>query len=118
MILGQLWMKKQGVILNMTNNFLAFWLGYCTYIGAISLLGPLSLLMKTIAVKIEKNIISQKMITKSSKKDMTNFLQTPNKLSSKKKRQINKNKQKASIGEISLNKATINSLKSSDKKNY
>ena len=32
---------------------------------------------------------------------MTDFLQTPNKLSSKKKRQINKSKQKANIKEIS-----------------
>ena len=40
----------------------------------------------------------------------------PNKLSSKKKRQINKSKQKANIKETSLGKATISSLKSSNKK--
>ena len=47
---------------------------------------------------------------------MTDFLQTPNKLSSKKKRQINKSKQKTSIGETSSKKATISSLDSSNKK--
>ncbi len=40
----------------------------------------------------------------------------PDKLSSKKRKQINKSKQKASIGETSSRKATINSLDSSDKK--
>ena len=47
---------------------------------------------------------------------MTNFLQMPNKLFSKKKRQINKSKQKVNIEEISSKKATISSLKSSSKK--
>lgn len=40
----------------------------------------------------------------------------PNKLSGKKRRQINKNKQKASIRGTSLRKAIINSLNSSNKK--
>ena len=47
---------------------------------------------------------------------MTNFLQMSNKLSSKKRRQINKSKQKISIREISLRKAIISSLDSSDQK--
>ncbi len=47
---------------------------------------------------------------------MTNFLQTPDKLSSKKRRQINKSKQKASIRETSSRKVTINNLDNSDKK--
>ncbi len=47
---------------------------------------------------------------------MTNFLQTPNKLLSKKKRHINKSKRKTSIRKISSRKATISSLDSSDKK--
>ena len=116
MILGRPWMKKHGVIIDMTNNSLAFWPGHCTHIGATSLLSPPSLPMETAAVSIEKNIKSQKMITKGSKEDMTDFLQMPNKLSSKKRRQINKNKRKTSIEESSLRKATINSLESSDKK--
>ena len=56
------------------------------------------------------------MIKKDSKKDITNFLQMPNKLSSKKKRQINKNKLKTSIGETSLRKTTNSSLDSFVKK--
>ncbi len=56
------------------------------------------------------------MIKKGSKNDMANFLQIPDKLSSKKRRQINQSKWKASIGETSSRKATINCLDSSDKK--
>ena len=47
---------------------------------------------------------------------MTDFLQTSNKLSSKRKKQINKSKRKASIEDISLREVTISSLESSDKK--
>ena len=67
-------------------------------------------------VRIERDITFQKMMKKSSKKDITDFLQTPNKFSSKKKRQINKNKQKRSIEETSSKNATINNLDSSNKK--
>ena len=109
-------MKKHRVIINITNDFLAFWLSHCTHIGATSPLSPPSLLTETVAVRIKIDIIPRKMIKKSSKEDMTDFLQTPNKLSSKKKRQINKSKQKASIGETSSRKAIISSLDSSDKK--
>ena len=56
------------------------------------------------------------MIKKGLKEDMTNFLQMPNKLSSKKRRQINKSKQKTNIGETSSKKATISSLNSYNKK--
>ena len=54
------------------------------------------------------------MIKKGSKKDMINFLQMPNKLSSKKRRQINKSKRKTSIKGTSLRKAIISNLNSSD----
>ena len=56
------------------------------------------------------------MIEKGLKEDITDFLQTPNKLSSKKRRQINKSKRKASIEETSSKKAMNSSLKNSDKK--
>ena len=36
MILVRPWMRKHGVIIDMTNNFLAFWPGHCTHIGATS----------------------------------------------------------------------------------
>ena len=109
-------MKKHGVIIDMTNNSLAFWPGYCTHIGATSLLSPPSLPTETAAVTIEEDITPRKMIKRGSKEDMTDFLQTPNKLSSKKRRQINKSKRKASIEKSSSRKAIINSLESSDKK--
>ena len=71
---------------------------------------------KTAVVTIEEDITPRKMIKRGSKGDITNFLQTPNKLSSKKRRRINKSKQNANIVETSSRKATINSLESSDKK--
>ena len=56
------------------------------------------------------------MIKRGSLADMTDFLQMPNKLSSKRRRQINKSKQKASIEDTSSRKAIISSLESSNKK--
>ena len=74
-ILGRPWMKKHGVIIDMINNFLAFWPGYYTYIGAISptILSQPRLSAETAVFRIEKDITPQKMIEKGSKKDMTNF---------------------------------------------
>ena len=56
MILGQPWMKKHRVIIDMTNHFLAYWSSYYRYVRATFQLNSPSLPMKTIAVKIEKNI--------------------------------------------------------------
>ena len=61
-------MKKYGVIIDITNDFLAFWSGYCTHIRATFLLSPPSLSIKIAAIKIEEDITSQKIIKKSSKK--------------------------------------------------
>ena len=116
MILGRPWMKKHGVIIDITNDFLAFWLGHYTHIGATSLLSPPSLPTNTAAITIEEDITPRKMIKRGSKEDMTDFLLTPNKFSSKKRRQINKSKRKVRIGETSSRKATISSLESSDEK--
>ena len=74
MILGQPWMKKHGVIIDMTNNSLAFWPGHYTHIRATSLLSPPSLPTETAAVTIEEDITPQKMIKRGSKEDMTDFL--------------------------------------------
>ncbi len=102
----------------MTNNFLAFWLGHYIHIGATfpTTLGPPSSPTETAVVRIKEAITSQKMIKKGSKEDITNFLQTPDKLLCKKRRQINKSKRKPSIREISSRKATINNVDSFDKK--
>ena len=111
-------MKKHRVIIDMTNNFLAFWPGHYIYIGAISptILSQPRLPAETAVVRIEKDITLQKIIKRGSKEDITDFLQTLNKLSSKKRKQINKSKRNMSIREISSRKVTINSLDSSDKK--
>ena len=69
-------MKKYKVIIDMTNNFLAFWPGYCTYIGVSSciILSQLILLIETAIVRIKKNTTFQKIIKKGLTEDMTNFL--------------------------------------------
>ena len=87
------------VIIDMTNNSLAFWPGHYTHIEAIfsTLLSQSRLPAETAVVRIEKDITSRKMIIRGLKEDITNFLQTLNKLSSKKKKQINKSKQKTNI---------------------
>ena len=100
----------------MISNFLAFWPDYYLHIRATSLLSLPNLPIETIAIRIKEDIIPQKIIKRDSKKDMTDFLQILNKLFSKKKKQKNKSKQKASIGETSSRKAIISSLKNFDKK--
>lgn len=100
----------------MRKNSLAFWLCNCTYIGTTSFIIPsLSRLpTKMAAERIAKDITPWKMIKWGSKKDMIDFLQTRNKLSNKIKRQINKIKQKASLGVISSKKALISNLNNSN----
>ena len=58
MILGRPWMKKYGVIIDMTNNSLAFCSGYCIHIRAIlpTTLSPPSSPTETAAVRIEEAI--------------------------------------------------------------
>ena len=67
-------------------------------------------------VRIEKVVTSQKIIKKGLKENITNFLQTPNKLSNKKRRQINQSNWKASLEKTSFKKAIISSLDSLEKK--
>lgn len=85
-IVGRSWMKKYGIIINITNNSLAFWHGHYTYIRAISstTLNKPKLSSETVVIRIEKDITFQKMINMGLKADMTDFLQMPNKLPSKK----------------------------------
>lgn len=112
-------MKKHGVIIDITNNFLVFWPNHCIHIRATSLtiLNQPRLPIETATVRIEKDITPQKMIKRGSKEEITDFLQMINKLSSKKRKQINKSKRKASLRETSSRKSIISSLNSSDKKN-
>ena len=58
----------------MTNNSLVFWPGHYIQIKVTFLLNILNLSTKILAIKIEKHIISQKMIKKDLKKNMTDFL--------------------------------------------
>ncbi len=62
MILGRPWMKKYEVIIDMTNDSLAFWPGHCIYIGATfpTTLNSPSSPMETAVVGIEKAITPQK----------------------------------------------------------
>ncbi len=76
MILGRPWMKRHGVIIDITNNSLAFWPGHYTHIGATSstTLSLPSSPTETVVIRIEKAITPQKMIKRGPKEDMTNFL--------------------------------------------
>ena len=51
-------MKKYGVILNITNNFLAFWFDYFIYIRAIfsTTLSQSRLFIKIAIIRIKKHI--------------------------------------------------------------
>ena len=53
-------MKKHGVIIDITNDFLAFWPGHCIHIGAISpnTLSQLRLPTEIAVIRIEKDITS------------------------------------------------------------
>lgn len=66
--------------------------------------------------KIAKFVILSKYHKKELKKDINNFLETLNKLSSKKNGQINKVKQKSNLREIRSSEPIISSLNSLDKK--
>ena len=75
MILGQPWIKKHEIIIDMINNFLAFWPSYYIHIEAISptTLSQLRLPTRKAVVRIDKDIISLKIIKKGSKEDMIDF---------------------------------------------
>ena len=58
MIFGQPWIKKHGVIIDITNDSLAFWPGHCTHIAATSpnTLSQPRLPAETAVIRIEKYI--------------------------------------------------------------
>ena len=70
-------------MIDIINNFLAFWPSYYIHIGATFILSLPSFSTEITTFRIEENIIPLKMIKKGSK-NITDFLQISNKLSSKK----------------------------------
>ena len=62
MMLGRLWMKKHEIIIDMTNDSLAFWPGHCTPIGAFcpTTLSQSTLPTEIAVVRIEKKYHSSK----------------------------------------------------------
>lgn len=91
-IFCQLWIKNYELIMDMTNNSFSFWHSHCIYIRAISFTVPSSSgpPIKTAAIKMNKDISLQNIIKRGWNDNMTDFLQTLNKLFSKKRKQINK----------------------------
>ena len=69
-------MKKHGVIIDMINNFLAFWPAHYTHNEAISstTLSQAKLPAEIVVIKIEKDITPQKMLKKGLKKKHDRFL--------------------------------------------
>lgn len=80
----------------MKNHFFANRLIYSTHVGASSLIRRSQYRLPTekLIIEIEKVVISQKIIKRGLKKDMTDFLQTPNKLFGKKKDKSTKAREK------------------------
>lgn len=75
MIISKSKINKHRVIIDMRNDFEAFWLGHCIHIRTISptTLSLPILSMSITAIGIEKKITSKKMIKKSPDKNMTDF---------------------------------------------
>lgn len=73
--------------MDITNNFFAFQPSNCLYIRVFSpnILSQAILSIKIAVIKIEKDITFWKIIKRNSIKKMTDFLQVPNNLSSRKK---------------------------------
>ena len=69
-------MKKQGIIIDITNNFLVFWPSHCSQIRVFpsTILSQSIFPMKTAFIKIDKDITSQKRLKRGLTKDMTDLL--------------------------------------------
>ena len=96
-------MKKYGIIINMINNAIAFWPGYCTYTRVFSpiSLDQATLLTEVMPTKIIKDITPNKIIKKGFQENVNDFLKIPDKISKSQKKPINKAKWKLNMGNTS-----------------
>lgn len=86
MILGWLWMKNHGVIIDMTNNAWVFKFSYWIYVDVSfsNILSQPILPSKIAVIRLDKDINPPKSIKRGLTEDITDFLQMANKLLSKK----------------------------------
>lgn len=105
-------MKKYEIIIDMTNDILAFWPSYYTYIRTSLLitLDQTILSEKSKFVKTQQDIISYKIIKKDTQEDVDNCFKVFNKMFKLTKRLINKAKWKSIIGNTSKKVAIVSSL--------
>lgn len=90
MILGRLWMKKHGVLLDMINNSIIFFLGYWTHFGIpLSPTPPKSKETRIISKAKYENIVLDQILKSGSNKNLNDFSRKIQKLSNKKRRLIN-----------------------------
>lgn len=95
MILGRLWIKKHVVLLDIINNFITFFLRYCTHLGAS--LFSISLNPKETKIMFKdkhEDIVLNHILKKRSDKSLDDFLGIIQKLSNKKRQLMNIFKQK------------------------
>ena len=111
MILGCPWIKKYGVLLDMINDFITFFPGYCTHLRAsLFLIFPKPEETKTIFEVRQQNIFLNHILKRGLDKNLDDFLRITQKISNKKKQLINASKQKQSINKQKLEIVVISSL--------
>lgn len=118
MILGRLWMKKHGVLLDMINNSILFSSGYCSYFGAplVSVPNMPKNETKIISMAIQQDILPYQILKKGSAEKIYDFLKIPEEISDKKRQLINASKQKLALQKQKLETVVISSLDNSNKK--
>ena len=95
MILGCLWMKKFGILLNIINDFITFSPGYCMHLGApLFLISPKPEEIETIPKARQQDIFPNHILKKSSDENLDDFSRTLQKISNKKRWLINASKRK------------------------
>ena len=95
MILGRLWIKKYGVLLDIINDSIIFSPKYYTHLRT-----PLSLILskpketKTILKARQQDIFPNRILKRGSDKNLDDFLRILQKITNKKRRLINASKRK------------------------
>lgn len=118
MILGRLWMKKNGVLLDMINDSITFSPEYYTHPGAPSflILTMLSVNTKIISMATQKDVLPNRILKKGLAEKIDKFLKISEELSKKKRRLINASKRKTSMAKSNHKTVVISILDNSKKK--
>ena len=119
MILGRPWMKKHGVLLDMIHDSITFSLGFYLHLGIFLSLIPPKSTEKTKEIfeaKQQQDITLNRILKRSSIKNLDSFLKTIENIVKKKRRLANAFKQKSNMGKQNSKTVVINTLGNSGKK--